>query len=129
MLVVNSRIRIPDEELQFTFVRSSGPGGQNVNKVASKASLRWNVAASAALADDVRKRFLERIVSLMWVLAIRFAVLLYLPIYWLTHRYFSVGDHNSTLYLLAGVGTETAYQLLFYWLLGNQVRAVARAAT
>jgi ribosome-associated protein len=63
MLVVNSRIRIPDEELQFTFVRSSGPGGQNVNKVASKASLRWNVAASAALVEDVRARFLTRYAS------------------------------------------------------------------
>ena len=60
MLVVNSQIRILASELKFTFVRSSGPGGQNVNKVASKASLRWNVAASTALSEDVRSRFLER---------------------------------------------------------------------
>jgi len=60
MLIVNSRIRIPASELQFTFVRSSGPGGQNVNKVSSKAVLRFCVAASPSLPDDVRKRFLAR---------------------------------------------------------------------
>ena len=60
MLVVNSRIRIPAAELQFTFVRSSGPGGQNVNKVNSKAVLRWRVADSASLPPDVRERFLAR---------------------------------------------------------------------
>src|SRR5262249_16871396 len=47
MLVVNSRIRIPHSEFQLTFVRSSGPGGQNVNKVNSKAVLRWPVRESA----------------------------------------------------------------------------------
>lgn len=60
MLVVNSRIRIPESELQWSFARSSGPGGQNVNKVSSKAVLRWQVAESAALPDDVRQRFLSR---------------------------------------------------------------------
>jgi ribosome-associated protein len=60
MLVVNSRIRIPDSELQLSFARSSGPGGQNVNKVSSKAMLRWHVAESAALPADVRERFLAR---------------------------------------------------------------------
>jgi len=37
----------PPEQLEFTFVRSSGPGGQNVNKVSSKAQLRWNPRANA----------------------------------------------------------------------------------
>jgi ribosome-associated protein len=41
-------------------VRSSGPGGQNVNKVATKAVLRWDVAKSPSLPADVRARFLER---------------------------------------------------------------------
>jgi ribosome-associated protein len=58
MLVVNERIQIPDDELEFTFSRSSGPGGQNVNKVNSKATLRWRVGASASLPIDVRERFL-----------------------------------------------------------------------
>ncbi len=60
MLIVNARIRIPDSELAWTFARSSGPGGQNVNKVSSKASLRWNVVASPSLPPDVRERFLAR---------------------------------------------------------------------
>ena len=59
-LVINRRIRIPRAELKFTFVRSSGPGGQNVNKVSSKAVLRWPVAATESLPDDVRQRFLKK---------------------------------------------------------------------
>jgi ribosome-associated protein len=58
-LQITSRIVIPDEELGFSFARSSGPGGQNVNKVNSKATLRWNPTISAALPDDVRSRFLK----------------------------------------------------------------------
>lgn len=63
MLIVNSRIRIPDAELEWSFARSSGPGGQNVNKVSSKAVLRWHVAASSALPDDIRVRFNQRYAS------------------------------------------------------------------
>jgi len=60
MLVVNSRLRIPLREFQFTFARSSGPGGQNVNKVSTKALLRWAVVKSPSLSDAVRKRLLSR---------------------------------------------------------------------
>ncbi len=60
MLEVSNRIVIADEELQFTFSRSSGPGGQNVNKVNSKATLHWNPNTSPALPEEVRTRFLER---------------------------------------------------------------------
>ena len=49
-------LTIPDEELQFSFARSGGPGGQNVNKVASKAILHWNVAANATLPPAVKLR-------------------------------------------------------------------------
>jgi len=58
MLVVNRRIQIPPEEFEFTYARSSGPGGQNVNKVNSKALLRWRIVGSPSLPDDVRQRFL-----------------------------------------------------------------------
>ena len=57
MLEVNRRIRIPFRELHFSFSRSSGAGGQNVNKVNTKATLRWDVLASPSLPDDVRERF------------------------------------------------------------------------
>jgi ribosome-associated protein len=57
---VNTNISIPRGELRFSFVRSSGPGGQNVNKVASKAVLRWNVFASEALGEDARRRLISR---------------------------------------------------------------------
>lgn len=60
MLHISDRLRIPDDEFSWTFVRSSGPGGQNVNKVASKAVLRWNVEASPSLPDDVKSRFQQQ---------------------------------------------------------------------
>ncbi len=53
-------IIVPLRELRFDFVRSSGPGGQNVNKVNSKAVLRWDVVASSALPEGVRARFMAR---------------------------------------------------------------------
>jgi ribosome-associated protein len=58
MLEINDHIRIPEDEFSWSFVRSGGPGGQNVNKVSSKAVLRWNVGASPSLPDDVKARFL-----------------------------------------------------------------------
>lgn len=62
-LAVNSRIQIPHAEFDWTFVRSSGPGGQNVNKVNSKAVLRWGVGRSPSLPDDVRARFRAKYAS------------------------------------------------------------------
>lgn len=59
-LRVSAQIAIPRRELRFTFVRSSGPGGQNVNKVASKAVLRWAVGESGAIPEAVRARLLTR---------------------------------------------------------------------
>ncbi|MCY4382596.1 MAG: alternative ribosome rescue aminoacyl-tRNA hydrolase ArfB, partial [Nitrospinae bacterium] len=56
MLIVNERLRIPLREIHFQFARSSGPGGQNVNKVSSKAVLRWNMAASPSAPEDVKAR-------------------------------------------------------------------------
>jgi ribosome-associated protein len=54
---------IPERELVWSFARSSGPGGQNVNKTETKATLRWAVARSAALPTDVRARFLRAYAS------------------------------------------------------------------
>ena len=60
MLVVNDHVQIPSDELSFKYVRSRGPGGQNVNKVATKAVLRWAVTSNTSLPEEVRARFLER---------------------------------------------------------------------
>jgi ribosome-associated protein len=60
MLVVNSRIQIPESEFIFSYTRSSGPGGQNVNKVNSRATLRWRPGTSVGLPDDVLERFRAR---------------------------------------------------------------------
>jgi ribosome-associated protein len=57
MIPINARTTIPDDELTWTFSRSSGPGGQNVNKVNSKATLHWNFASSQVIPADVRERF------------------------------------------------------------------------
>lgn len=43
---------VPDDEIEMDFVRSSGPGGQNVNKTSTKAQLRWNVGRSRAFSDE-----------------------------------------------------------------------------
>lgn len=56
-------IEISESELEFRFVRSSGPGGQNVNKVNSKAVLRWNVVESPGLSPFQRERLLTRLAS------------------------------------------------------------------
>jgi ribosome-associated protein len=52
--------RVPLREVEIRFVRSSGPGGQNVNKLNTKAVLRWPVSASRALPSGVQERFLAR---------------------------------------------------------------------
>lgn len=56
MIFVTPEIQILDSELDFSFTRSSGPGGQNVNKVNSKAVLRWNFISSA-IPYGVKLRF------------------------------------------------------------------------
>ncbi|MBI1831579.1 MAG: aminoacyl-tRNA hydrolase [Planctomycetes bacterium] len=56
MLEITPTIQIPDDEFTWSFARSGGPGGQNVNKVASKAVLRWPIDVSMALPEDVKTR-------------------------------------------------------------------------
>jgi ribosome-associated protein len=56
MFEINQRLQIPEEEFDWTYARSGGPGGQNVNKVSSKAVLRWDLARSPSLPYDVKVR-------------------------------------------------------------------------
>ncbi len=60
MIRVNHRISLDDNEIEESFVRASGPGGQHVNKTESAVQLRFDVRRSPNLPDDVRHR-LERL--------------------------------------------------------------------
>lgn len=60
MLQISPSITIDDDELVERFVRSSGPGGQNVNKLSTAVELRFDAAHSPSLPDAVRERLLQR---------------------------------------------------------------------
>jgi ribosome-associated protein len=58
MIRVNAQIELDEREIQEDFVRASGPGGQNVNKVSTAVQLRFDVARSPALPEPVRQRLI-----------------------------------------------------------------------
>jgi ribosome-associated protein len=60
MLAITPALSLADDELIERFVRASGPGGQNVNKVATAVELRFDVAHSPSLPEDLRTRLLAR---------------------------------------------------------------------
>jgi ribosome-associated protein len=61
MIRINSRLSIPDSEPIFTFSRSSGPGGQNVNKLNTRATLLFDVAHSPSLSEKQKTRIIEKL--------------------------------------------------------------------
>lgn len=61
MLAIDEETAIDESELQFEFSRSSGPGGQNVNKVETKVRLRFDLLASGSLGEDQKQRLLDRL--------------------------------------------------------------------
>lgn len=58
MLRISDSIVIPESEIEINAIRSQGPGGQNVNKVATAIHLRFNIESSAALPNDVKSRLM-----------------------------------------------------------------------
>jgi ribosome-associated protein len=59
MINISPQIALDESEVQVDFVRASGPGGQNVNKVATAVQLRFDAANSPSLPDDVRRRLVR----------------------------------------------------------------------
>ena len=59
MIEINEQIRLNEEELALRFIRASGPGGQNVNKVATAVQLRFDVTRSPSLPEATRQRLLR----------------------------------------------------------------------
>ncbi|MES2364985.1 MAG: alternative ribosome rescue aminoacyl-tRNA hydrolase ArfB [Pseudomonadota bacterium] len=58
MIRITRTLAIPDSEIQEQFIRASGPGGQNVNKVSSAVQLRFDVAHSPSLSEEIRARLI-----------------------------------------------------------------------
>lgn len=61
MIVINSRLSLPDDAVKFTFSRSGGPGGQNVNKVSTRATLWFDISGSPYLSDSQKERVIQRL--------------------------------------------------------------------
>ncbi len=61
MIRIDSHLSIPESEISFTFSRSGGPGGQNVNKLNTRATLRFDVVRSPSLSDAQRSRIQEKL--------------------------------------------------------------------
>ena len=59
MLEISQNIHLEDEELHFDFIRSAGPGGQNVNKVATACQLRFDVRLSTSLPELIKERLIK----------------------------------------------------------------------
>lgn len=63
MIEINDQLSIPEHELEFSVSRSAGPGGQHVNKVNTRVSLRFDVRASGVLSDAQKARILRKLAT------------------------------------------------------------------
>lgn len=63
MIQITPDLALPDEEISFTTSRSGGPGGQNVNKLETRVTLRFDLAGSAVLSEEQRVRLRERLAT------------------------------------------------------------------
>lgn len=59
MIEITPSLSLDDSEIQFDFVRASGPGGQNVNKIASVAQLRFDIRSTSSLEVEVKERLIK----------------------------------------------------------------------
>jgi len=59
MIEVSSNVKIDESEIQYEFIRASGPGGQNVNKVSSSVQLRFDIRNSPSLESEVKERLIK----------------------------------------------------------------------
>ena len=62
-MTVPAMVEIPDDEIEFRASRAGGPGGQNVNRRATRVEARWNVLESSSISDEQRKRILTRLAN------------------------------------------------------------------
>ena len=60
-ILINSRVRIPTSEVRFRFSRSSGPGGQNINKVSTRVTLLFDLNQTPSLTTGQKARLLEKL--------------------------------------------------------------------
>ena len=58
-VIVNKSCSVPEQEIQMVFVKATGPGGQNVNKVNTAVQLRFDIGKSVVLREDVKKRLIQ----------------------------------------------------------------------
>jgi len=65
LLIINSQLRLPQSEVQYRFARSSGPGGQHVNKTETQVELLFDVAHSTSLTEPQRQRLLTKLKNLI----------------------------------------------------------------
>ena len=63
MIPISEHLSIPDEEVSFVTSRSGGPGGQNVNKLETRVTLRFDLAGSASLSEEQKARLRERLAT------------------------------------------------------------------
>jgi ribosome-associated protein len=63
MVLITPDLAIPDEEISFATSRSGGPGGQNVNKLETRVTIRFDVGASAVLSEEQKARLRERLAT------------------------------------------------------------------